>query len=204
MARSDQTWRSAVLISFVTRFNEEEKQWYNSKKAQEKASADMADFTHLTATGQAQMVDVSEKAETVRRAVATGHILLASETVRILRDGAVPKGDVLSVARIAGIMGAKKTSELIPLCHPLPITRVAVELEITDAGVVISAEVCVTGKTGVEMEALTAVAVAALTVYDMVKAVDKAAVITEIRLEEKSGGKSGEYRWKEKGTGDRE
>ena len=154
----------------------------------------MAELTHLNESGQAQMVDVSEKAETTRRAVATGQVSLSPETVQILRDGAAPKGDVLSVARIAGIMGAKKTSELIPLCHPLPITRVIVDLLITDAVVAISAEVRVTGKTGVEMEALTAVAVAALTVYDMVKAVDKAAVITEIRLEGKSGGKSGEFR----------
>ena len=154
----------------------------------------MAKLTHLNESGQAEMVDVSEKTETTRRAVATGRVLLSPETVQILRGGAVPKGDVLSVARIAGIMGAKKTSELIPLCHPLPITRVAVELEITDSGVGISAEVRVTGKTGVEMEALTAVSIAALTVYDMLKAVDKAAVITEIQLEAKSGGKSGEYR----------
>lgn len=153
----------------------------------------MANLTHLDKSGQAQMVDVSDKTETVRRAVATGRILLSAETIQILRDGTAPKGDVLSVARIAGIMAAKKTSELIPLCHPLPITRVAVELVIVDSGVEISAEVRVTGKTGVEMEALTAVSVAALTVYDMVKAVDKAAVITEIRLEEKSGGKGGEF-----------
>ena len=161
----------------------------------------MGELTHINESGQAQMVDVSDKAETTRRAVATGQVLLAPETVQILRDGAAPKGDVLSVSRIAGIMGAKKTSELIPLCHPLPITRVAVELEITDSGVLISAEVRVTGKTGVEMEALTAVSVAALTVYDMVKAVDKAAIITEIRLEEKSGGKSGEYRREEREQG---
>jgi cyclic pyranopterin phosphate synthase len=105
----------------------------------------------------------------------------------------VPKGDALGVARVAGILAAKRTSDLIPLCHPLPITRVAVDLALTDGGVEIEAEVRVTGKTGVEMEALTAVAVAALTLYDMVKAVDKGAVITDIRLEEKSGGKSGDY-----------
>ncbi len=163
------------------------------RKQRKEAGENMAELTHLDGDGRAQMVDVSEKAETARRAVATGTILLAPTTVQILRDGTMPKGDVLSVARIAGIMGAKKTSELIPLCHPLPITRAAVELTITEAGVAISAEVRVTGKTGVEMEALTAVAVAALTVYDMVKAVDKAAVITEIRLEAKSGGKSGDF-----------
>jgi cyclic pyranopterin phosphate synthase len=154
----------------------------------------MADLTHLDARGRAQMVDVSEKAETVRRAVAQGRVLLAPATVSLLRDNAVPKGDALAVARIAGIMAAKRTSDLIPLCHPLPVTKVTVNLEITDAGVEILAEVRVTGKTGVEMEALTAVSVAALTLYDMVKAVDKGAVITDIRLEEKSGGKSGDYR----------
>jgi len=153
----------------------------------------MADLTHLDARGRAQMVDVSEKAETVRRAVAQGRVLLAPATVSLLRDNAVPKGDALAVARIAGIMAAKRTSELIPLCHPLPVTKVVVNLEITDTGVEIEAEVRVTGKTGVEMEALTAVSVAALTLYDMVKAVDKAAVITDIRLQEKSGGKSGDF-----------
>ncbi len=153
----------------------------------------MADLTHLDAQGRAQMVDVSEKAETARRAVARGRVVLAAATVGLLRDKAVPKGDALAVARIAGIMAAKRTSELIPLCHPLPVTKVAVDLVITDEGVEIEAEVCVTGKTGVEMEALTAVSVAALTLYDMVKAVDKSAVITDIRLEEKSGGKSGDF-----------
>lgn len=154
----------------------------------------MTDLTHLDAQGRAQMVDVSEKAETVRRAVARGRVVLLPATVGLLRDKAVPKGDALAVARIAGIMAAKRTSELIPLCHPLPVTKVAVDLRITDGGVEIEAEVCVTGKTGVEMEALTAVSVAALTLYDMVKAVDKSAIITDIRLEEKSGGKSGDFR----------
>lgn len=154
----------------------------------------MSDLTHLDAQGRAQMVDVSEKAETVRRAVARGSVFLAPETVALLRDNAVPKGDALAVARIAGIMAAKKTSELIPLCHPLPVTKVTVDLQIVERGVEIEAEVRVTGKTGVEMEALTAVSVAALTLYDMVKAVDKGAVITDIHLEEKSGGKSGDYR----------
>ncbi len=152
------------------------------------------DLTHLDSRGRAQMVDVSEKSETVRRAVAQGRVLLAPATVSLLRDNAVPKGDALAVARIAGIMAAKRTSELIPLCHPLPITKVVVHLQITDEGVNIEAEVRVTGKTGVEMEALTAVSVAALTLYDMVKAVDKGAVITDIRLEEKSGGRSGDFR----------
>lgn len=154
----------------------------------------MAELTHLDAQGHAQMVDVSAKPETVRRAVARGKILLAPETVSLLRGEGVPKGDALGVARVAGILAAKRTSDLIPLCHPLPITKVGVELTITDRGVEIEAEVVVTGKTGVEMEALTAVSVAALTLYDMVKAVDKGAVITDICLAEKSGGKSGDYR----------
>jgi cyclic pyranopterin phosphate synthase len=153
----------------------------------------MGRLTHLDAQGHAHMVDVSEKPETARRAVARGKINLSAETVRLLRDNAVPKGDALGVARVAGILAAKRTSDLIPLCHPLPITRVALDLTVTEAGVEIEAEVAVTGKTGVEMEALTAVSIAALTLYDMVKAVDKGAVITDIRLEQKSGGKSGDY-----------
>ena len=150
-------------------------------------------FTHLDESGHARMVDVSVKPDTERVAIASGKILLSPDTLRLLAEGRVPKGDVLAAARIAGIMAAKRTSELIPLCHPLPITRAAAELNLTDAGVHIEASVSVTGKTGVEMEALTAVSVAALTVYDMVKAVDKSAVITDIRLEHKSGGKSGEF-----------
>jgi cyclic pyranopterin phosphate synthase len=153
----------------------------------------MSELTHLDAEGHARMVDVAAKSETVRRAVASGFVRLAAETVRLLRDGAVPKGDALGVARVAGIMAAKRTSDLIPLCHPLALTRVAVELTLENEGVAISAEVGVTGRTGVEMEALTAVSVAALTLYDMVKAVDREAVITDIRLEEKSGGKSGDF-----------
>lgn len=150
-------------------------------------------LTHLDARGHAQMVDVTTKLETSRRAVASGVVLLACETVALLRSGGVPKGDALGVARIAGIMAAKRASDLIPLCHPLPITKVRVDLTLLDQGVAIEAEVAVTGKTGVEMEALTAVSVAALTLYDMVKAVDKRAVITDIRLEAKSGGKSGDF-----------
>ncbi len=153
----------------------------------------MDQLTHLDAQGKARMVDVSGKAETARRAVARGRICLSAETVRLLRENAVPKGDALAVARVAGILAAKRTSDLIPLCHPLSITHVGIDLTITDAGVEIEAEVAVTGKTGVEMEALTAVSIAALTLYDMVKAVDKGAVITDIRLEHKSGGKSGDY-----------
>ncbi len=154
----------------------------------------MSELTHLDERGNARMVDVSEKADTRREAVARGAILLAPETIRLLRDDAVPKGDALGTARIAGILAAKRTSDLIPLCHPLPITRATVDLEVLDDRVEIRATVAVTGKTGVEMEALTAVSVAALTLYDMVKAVDRGAVITDIRLEAKSGGKSGEYR----------
>ena len=154
----------------------------------------MSELTHLDEQGKARMVDVAAKAETVRVAVASGRILLAPETVQLLRDNAVPKGDVVAVARVAGIMAAKKTSELIPLCHPLPITKISLDFVIVETGVEIVATVGVTGKTGVEMEALTAVSVAALTIYDMVKAVDRAAVITDIRLDEKSGGKSGYFK----------
>ena len=151
------------------------------------------ELTHLDEQGRAQMVDVSAKAESEREAIASGRVLLNPVTVQLLRDDAVPKGDVLGTARIAGILAAKRTSDLIPLCHPLPITSVTLDLTIVDTGMDISATVRVTGKTGVEMEALTAVSVAALTVYDMVKAVDRNAIITDIRLEHKSGGKSGEW-----------
>ena len=154
----------------------------------------MDKLTHLDDEGNAHMVDVTDKAETSRRAVARGRVQLAPATLSLLRAGNIPKGDALGVARVAGILAAKRASDLIPLCHPLPITRVAVDLTISETGVEIEAEVRVSGKTGVEMEALTAVSVAALTVYDMVKAVDRGAVITDIRLEEKSGGKSGDYR----------
>ena len=154
----------------------------------------MNELTHLDEKGHARMVDVSAKVVTVREAVARGKILLAPATIALLRDNAIPKGDALAVARIAGIMAAKRTSELIPLCHPLPITYAAVELTVVDDGVEIEATASITGRTGVEMESLTAVAVAALTLYDMVKAVDKGAVITDIRLERKSGGKSGDFK----------
>ena len=150
-------------------------------------------LTHLDASGHAHMVDVGAKEDTTRSAIATGRVLLSSETLALLRDDALPKGDALATARIAGIMGAKKTPDLIPLCHPLLLTRVRVELAIEADSVFITAEVGLTGKTGVEMEALTAVTVAALALYDMVKAVDRSAVITDIRLERKSGGKSGDF-----------
>ena len=155
----------------------------------------MAGLTHFDGKGDAHMVDVSGKPVTARVAVAQGHIRMAQSTFEIINEGRAKKGDVLSVARLAGIMGAKKTPELIPLCHPLPITKVAVELT-PDAGlpgVRITATVKTTGQTGVEMEALTAVSTACLTVYDMVKAVEKSMVIGEVRLVLKDGGKSGLY-----------
>ena len=155
----------------------------------------MAGLTHFDGKGDAHMVDVSDKDVTARVAVAQGHIRMARATYDIIAEGRAKKGDVLSVARLAGIMGAKKTPELIPLCHPLPVTKVAVELALDPdlPGVQIEATVKTTGQTGVEMEALTAVSTAALTVYDMVKAVDKAMEIGRIRVKLKDGGKSGRY-----------
>ncbi|WP_338548322.1 cyclic pyranopterin monophosphate synthase MoaC [Roseovarius phycicola] len=155
----------------------------------------MADLTHFDGKGDAHMVDVSDKAVTDRIAVAEGHVKMAAQTFDIIAEGRAKKGDVLSVARLAGIMGAKKTPELIPLCHPLPITKVAVELTLDPdlPGVRIEATVKTTGQTGVEMEALTAVSTAALTVYDMVKAVDKEMDIGGIRVLLKDGGKSGRF-----------
>ncbi|MCE2761494.1 MAG: cyclic pyranopterin monophosphate synthase MoaC [Acetobacteraceae bacterium] len=140
------------------------------------------------------MVDVSPKAETARTATARGRIVMAPETLALIREGRAGKGDVLGVARLAGIMAAKRTSDLIPLCHPLMISKVAVDLEPEgDDAIIIEATVTLTGKTGVEMEALTAVSIAALTVYDMVKAVDRGMRIEDIRLVHKAGGKSGEF-----------
>lgn len=152
-------------------------------------------LTHFDAKGDAHMVDVSDKPLTARIAVAEGYVKMAPETFEIIRNGRAKKGDVLGVARLAGIMGAKRTPELIPLCHPLPVTKVAVELALDDSlpGVRIEATVRTTGQTGVEMEALTAVSTAALTVYDMAKAVDKAMQIGGIRVLLKDGGKSGRY-----------
>jgi cyclic pyranopterin phosphate synthase len=146
-------------------------------------------LTHVDASGAARMVDVSDKEVTT----ATGRVLVSSTVVGLLRGEGVPKGDALAVARIAGIMGAKQTPALIPLCHPLSISGVTVELSVTDDSVDITATVRTTDRTGVEMEALTAVSVAALTVVDMVKAVDKATVITDVRVETKSGGRSGDW-----------
>ena len=153
-------------------------------------------FSHLDAEGQAAMVDVSDKSVTQRTATACCTVLMQPETIALIREGAVKKGDVLSVARLAGIMGAKRTADLIPLCHPLNLTSISVELTVDASrdAVDISAMVKVDGKTGVEMEALTAASVAALTVYDMVKAVDRGTTITDVRLVHKAGGKSGDYR----------
>ena len=155
----------------------------------------MADFTHFDAEGKAVMVDVSDKEVTERSATARGSVVMQPATLAMIRDGGVKKGDVLSVARLAGIMGAKRTPDLIPLCHPLALSSVSVELTVDPArnAVDIAATCKLTGRTGVEMEALTAVSVAALTVYDMCKAVDRAMRITDIRLVHKSGGKSGTY-----------
>ncbi|UWR41660.1 cyclic pyranopterin monophosphate synthase MoaC [Phaeobacter inhibens] len=152
-------------------------------------------LTHFNSSGDAHMVDVSDKAVTSRIATAEGHIIMARETFDIIAEGRAKKGDVLSVARLAGIMGAKKTPDLIPLCHPLPVTKVAVDLTLDPdlPGVRVAATVKTTGQTGVEMEALTAVSTAALTVYDMAKAVDKAMEIGGIRVTLKDGGKSGRY-----------
>ena len=155
----------------------------------------MASFSHFDAEGRARMVDVSAKAESARIAVAAGSVAMAPATLALIQAGGVEKGDVLSVARLAGIMGAKRTPDLIPLCHPLQLTSVEVELSADPdrSAIEITATCKLSGKTGVEMEALTAVAVAALTVYDMCKAVDRGMSICEIRLIHKSGGKSGTY-----------
>jgi len=150
-------------------------------------------LTHVDEHGAARMVDVADKPVTAREATASGRVLVSPAVVGLLRGEGVPKGDALAVARLAGIMGAKQTPTLIPLCHPLAISGVRVDLAVADDAVEITARVRTTDRTGVEMEALTAVSVAALTVVDMVKAVDKAAVITDVRVETKSGGASGDY-----------
>lgn len=155
----------------------------------------MTGLTHIGANGEAHMVDVSGKSVTERQAVATGRIFMSAEAFAAIRDNAIGKGDVLSVARIAGIMAAKRTSDLIPLCHPLPIQKVAVEfaLEPEQLAISVTAMVKTAGQTGVEMEALTATSVALLTIYDMAKALDKAMRIEGVRLLEKTGGKSGPW-----------
>jgi cyclic pyranopterin monophosphate synthase len=150
-------------------------------------------LTHVDEHGAARMVDVSGKATTDREATARGRVVIAPATADLLRRGEAPKGDVLGVARVAGIMAAKRTPDLVPLCHPLAISGVTVDLEVVDDAVEIAATVRTTDRTGVEMEALTAVSVAALTVYDMIKAVDKQATITDVRVDRKSGGKSGDW-----------
>ena len=152
-------------------------------------------LTHFDASGQAHMVDVSAKPVTARIAVAEGHIVMTAATLALVREGRADKGDVLGIARIAGIMGAKRTADLIPLCHPLPVTKVALDLTPDDTlpGIRISATVRTSGQTGVEMEALTAVTVAALTLYDMLKSAEKSMQISGIRLVLKVGGKSGRY-----------
>ena len=153
----------------------------------------MSEFSHFDARGQAAMVDVGDKPVSQRRATARARVTMRRETAELIRSGGAKKGDVLGVARLAGIMAAKRTAELIPLCHPLPISAVSLELEVTDDAVEIAATVSTTGQTGVEMEALTAASVAALTVYDMCKSVDRGMHIEAVRLTHKSGGKSGEF-----------
>ncbi len=148
-------------------------------------------LTHFDAAGRARMVDVGEKESTKRVAIATGRVEMRPETVTLIREGRAAKGDVLGVAQVAAIMGAKKTHELVPMCHPLLLTRIEVGFELEERAVAITARVETRGQTGVEMEALTAVSTAALTIYDMVKAVDRGMTITAIRLEHKEGGRSG-------------
>ena len=162
----------------------------------------MSGFTHFNEDGNAVMVDVGEKAETKREALASGVIRMSEECFQKVKEGSMKKGDVLGVARIAGIMGAKKTAELIPLCHLLQLTKCTVEFELLaeNGSYAVQAQCLVktTGKTGVEMEALTGVQVALLTIYDMCKAIDKHMVMSDIHLEEKTGGKSGDFRFEEK------
>ena len=151
-------------------------------------------FSHLDAKGRARMVDVGDKDETRRRAVARAKVTMSPETVAALSEGVVPKGDVLAVARLAGIQAAKRTSELVPLCHPVSLTSVAVDLSLGGASVEVEASAETVGRTGVEMEALTACAIAALTVYDMCKSLDRSITIEDLALSEKSGGRSGHWR----------
>ena len=154
----------------------------------------MGDFTHLDDQGRARMVDVGDKASSRRKAIARAEIHMSPETIQALTQGGIPKGDVLAVARVAGIQAAKKTAELIPLCHPLPLTSVTVEFEIKEDRVEIESKAETFGQTGVEMEALTACPVAALTIYDMCKALDRMMVIESVALWEKEGGKSGDWK----------
>ncbi|WP_374411645.1 cyclic pyranopterin monophosphate synthase MoaC [Novosphingobium colocasiae] len=151
-------------------------------------------LTHIDAQGTARMVDVGEKAQTQRVAVASGRITMSAAALAAVRAGDAPKGDVLGTARIAGIMGGKRTADLIPMCHPLPIDAINVEFAFEDDGIRVTATASLNGKTGVEMEALTATSIALLTIYDMAKALDKGMVIDQVRLIEKRGGKSGHWR----------
>ena len=153
----------------------------------------MTQLSHVDEQGRVRMVDTGNKEITSRRAVASARVLMSNETVSALREHRTPKGDPLEAARLAGIMAAKQTANLIPLCHPLPLTHVDIQASLEETGVLLQAEVSTNAQTGVEMEALTAVSVAALTVYDMCKALEKGIVITDIRLESKTGGKSGDY-----------
>lgn len=153
----------------------------------------MAQLSHVDDQGRVRMVDTGNKQITERRAVASARVLMTAETVAALREHRTPKGDPLEAARLAGIMAAKRTSDLIPLCHPLPLTHIDIHAVLEETGVALEAEVSTNAQTGVEMEALTAVSVAALTIYDMCKALEKSITITDVRLEKKSGGKSGDY-----------
>jgi cyclic pyranopterin phosphate synthase len=153
----------------------------------------MKKLTHMDEQGRVAMVDTSAKPRTARRAVASARVLMSAETICAVREGRNAKGDPLETARLAGIMAAKRTAELIPLCHTLPLTHVEVRAQLEDDGVYLEAEASTHAQTGVEMEALTAASIAALTIYDMCKAVDKAMTITDVRLEKKTGGKSGDY-----------
>jgi len=157
----------------------------------------MSDLSHIDEQGRVKMVNTTAKSITARRAVASARVLMSTETLAAVREHQTPKGDPLEAARLAGIMAAKRTAELIPLCHPLPLTLVDVRAQIEESGIYLEAEVSTNAQTGVEMEALTAVSIAALTIYDMCKALDKAITITDIRLESKTGGKSGDYRRKQ-------
>ena len=157
----------------------------------------MDQLSHIDDEGRVRMVDTSDKATTTRHAVASARVLMSEETVSAVRQHRTPKGDPLEAARLAGIMAAKRTAELIPLCHPLPLTHVDIKATIEDFGVYLESSVSTNAQTGVEMEALTAVSVAALTIYDMCKALDKGMTISDVRLERKTGGKSGYYERKE-------
>jgi cyclic pyranopterin phosphate synthase len=154
----------------------------------------MNQLSHIDNEGRVKMVDTSDKATTTRHAVASARVLMSAATIAAVSEHRTPKGDPLEAARLAGIMAAKRTAELIPLCHPLPLTHVDVQARVEDFGVYLESQVSTNAQTGVEMEALTAVSLAALTIYDMCKALDKSITISDVRLESKSGGKSGDYR----------